>query len=364
MYDAIARSSNTYFSHIADRLGPEVVVETAKRMGVSADLIGYCSSVLGTEEVYGLDMASAYGTLANNGVRCTPYAIKQVTDSRGRRLLKNYPSCMRVIEPGIAARATDMLRGPIEAGTAYTNGQIGRPAAGKTGTTDDYGDAWFIGFVPQLSAASWVGHLKATEPLTDSRCGSGYVTGGCLPTMIWADFMRQATRSMPVRDFPDPPALEYELVPDVVRQQVDIARRIVDANFTVITDRVVHGAPAGTVVEQQPRAGELQEAGAEVVLSISDGTGPPLVAPTLVGLTREEANQLLQELGIIAEAFNVPVRNPDLVGRIVGQEPAAGAPLEVGERMTVEIGEPAPPPPPRRRGRPPRTEPEAAEPQA
>ena len=339
MVSAIARSSNTYFAHLADRLGPQTIVETAQRMGIRSRLAGYCSTVLGTEEVYVLDMASAYGTLANKGAYCEPYAIMEVTDSRGRTILRRQPTCTEAVERDIATRATHLLRGPIEYGTAYNTAQIGRPAAGKTGTTDDYDDAWFAGFVPQLSAATWVGHPDANTTLYDGRCSGGRVTGGCLPTMIWAKFMRAATKDLKVRDFPNPPPIERATVPLVVGDTVETGRGRIDAaRFTVITKTVKDGRPAGTVVRQDPKAGAFQDVGAEVVLYVSDGTGPPPTVPRLVGLTREEADSLLRELGLAAEAFEVKVRKPSLVGRVVAQFPSAGSPLDEDTTMRVHIG--------------------------
>ena len=339
MYEAIAVSSNSYFSHLADRLGPDKIVDAAQRMGIRSDLEGHCSTVLGSEEVFGLDMASAYGTLANRGVYCAPYAIKTVTDSRGRTLLRNRPRCDQAIDEDIAVRATDMLRGPIENGTASSNGQIGRPAAGKTGTTNDYGDAWFIGFVPQLSASSWVGHQNATKSLFDSRCGSGRVTGGCLPTMIWSRFMRAAIKDLPVRQLPEPPQIERDRVPSLVGDDISDARRIVDAaGFVVLTERVSSGHPEGTVVRQVPRPGVQHDEGADIRLFISDGEGPAPTVPNLIGLTREEADAFLRDLGIIGQAYDVPVRNPRLKGLVIRQQPEPGSPLDEDTQLTVEVG--------------------------
>jgi membrane peptidoglycan carboxypeptidase len=345
MAEAVAKSSNTYFAHLEDLTGPERLVEVATRMGITAPLSPFCSTVLGTAEVFGLDMASGYGTLANEGAHCRPYAITEVLDRHGRSLLRNTPVCTPAVESDIAATATDLLRGPIEGGTATTNGQIGRPAAGKTGTTDDYGNAWFVGYVPQLVASTWVGHPARTETLYDPRCSSGRVTGGCLPTMIWSRFMRAAMDSLDlkVQQFPKPPPLPEAEVPDVVGRQVTQANSILrDAQFRARQRTVVSHQPAGTVLRQRPRAGDLAELGSAVVLSVSDGTGPEPVLPQLVGMTEQDASNALAALGLLGRANDVIVNDPSYYGRVVRQDPPAGTPLsEVGE-VLVDIGAPPP----------------------
>ncbi|MBA2529257.1 MAG: transglycosylase domain-containing protein, partial [Euzebyales bacterium] len=156
MAAATAKSSNTYFTRLVDVTGPDKLADAANRMGIPADFSEgggpFCSHVLGTKEVFGLDMAAGYGTLANSGVHCRPFAIAEVSDRQGRTIVRNGGRCERVVERGVADRATRLLRGPIEFGTAAGTAPIGRPAAGKTGTTNNYGDAWFVGYVPQLVA--------------------------------------------------------------------------------------------------------------------------------------------------------------------------------------------------------------------
>jgi membrane peptidoglycan carboxypeptidase len=343
MAEATAKSSNTYFAHLEDLTGPERLTEVATRMGVTVPLNAFCSTVLGTEEVFGLDMAAGYGTLANNGGHCRPYAITEVLDRHGRTLLRNTPTCTPAVEPGIAATATDLLRGPIEGGTATRNGNIGRPAAGKTGTTDNYGNAWFIGFVPQLVASTWVGHPAETKTLYDSRCSGGRVTGGCLPTMIWANFMKAAIKDLdlPVRNFPKPPPLPKSEIPNVVGRQVAAANRILlDAQFRARQRPVSSHVPAGTVLRQRPRAGSVAELGSAVILFVSDGTGPAPTLPNLIGLTEQDASNLLASLRLLGRAVDVPVSDPSYYGRVVGQRPAAGTPLDQVGEVIVEMGAP------------------------
>ncbi len=286
MAAATARSSNVYFAHLVDRFtGPDGLADTATRMGiVNTDLTSepVCSAVLGSREVYPIDMASGFGTLANNGVHCEPYAITRILDRDGTPIFEIPPdTCWnqdQAIAPEIAATATGLLRGPIENGTATRNARIGRPAAGKTGTTQNYRDAWFVGFIPQLSTAVWVGN-EIPSPMTDPRCGN--VTGGCLPTMIWQNFMESAIayQGYPVVDFPAAPRIRGSVVPSVVGMLQGAAERVLqDADFTPSSTPVADYRPEGTVIGQSPGGGTEAPPGSQVLLRVSDGTG---VAPTV-----------------------------------------------------------------------------------
>ncbi len=344
MSAATARSSNTYFARLADITGPDKLVEVAARMGVRAPLQGLCSTVLGSEEVHGLDLASGYGTLANNGVLCAPYAITEVTDRRGRTIVRRGPTCRRAVESGVARRVTQLLRGPLESGTAARNGPIGRPAAGKTGTTDDYGDAWFVGYTPQLSASAWVGHPGRVRELRDPRCPGGRVTGGCLPTMVWAKFMRRATAELelPTTDFRKPPPLPRGRVPDVVGRPLATAERLLRrVPLTAVERTVADHRPAGTVVAQAPEGGRRVTVGGAVVVAVSDGSIRLTRVPDLAGLTRSLAAARVRAAGLRPIVVDVPVLQPERAGQVVSQQPAAGVDTR-GETVTVQVGRAAP----------------------
>jgi len=128
------------------------VVEAAARMGVASRLRAVPSAVLGTGEVIPLEMASAYATLAAGGRRAVPFGVSRIAAADGRVLYQARPRTGQAVRPGVAAIATDVLREVVGHGTGV-RGRMGRPAAGKTGTTQDYADAWFVGFTPQLAAA-------------------------------------------------------------------------------------------------------------------------------------------------------------------------------------------------------------------
>lgn len=335
MARATAISSNVYFAHLVDEFtGPDGLADTATRMGITnTDLFDppgpaetpVCSAVLGGIEVYPLDMASAFGTMAAQGVHCEPYAITEILDRDGNVIYEGgSDNCNQAIAPEVANAATSLLRGPIENGTASRNGRIGRPAAGKTGTTQDWRDAWFVGFIPQASTAVWVGN-EIPSTMVDSRCGR--VTGGCLPTIIWADFMRQliSYHSWPVEDFPPPPRFPSSVVPSVIGMQQDQAIAALAAEeyvgeATTVTD----WRPAGTVVEQNPPGGSEAPKGTTIVLGVSDGNGERPIVPNLIGLSQEEALAVLAELGIAGEVSLVPVDDPLDIGFVVGQRPPPG----------------------------------------
>jgi membrane peptidoglycan carboxypeptidase len=350
MARATAVSSNVYFAHLVDEFtGPDGLAEVATRMGIVNTELDptICATVLGASEVYPLDMASAFGTMANSGILCRPYAISRILNSDGDVIYEGGGDCEQVIAPEHANAATSLLRGPIENGTASRNGQIGRPAAGKTGTTQDWRDAWFVGYIPQMSTAVWVGN-ETPSTMTDPRCGN--VTGGCLPTMIWRDFMRSAIeyRQLEVADFPPPPRLPSDRVPSVVGllepAAVDV---LAEAGFSSASTTVADYRPAGTVVSQSPAGGSEAPQGTLVVLSVSDGTGEAPETPDVLGLGVDEARQVVLNAGLDVVVEEVPVDDPSQIGTVVGAsfDPETGqVVLQVGRARTEDDPTPSPSP--------------------
>ncbi len=342
MTRATAVSSNVYFAHLVDEhFSPDALKDVAYRMGLrNSQLGGHCASILGTDGTYPLDMAVGFGTLANNGVYCEPFIITEVVDRNGNVVSRGGDRCERAIDAGVAARATSILRGPIEGGTASRNGRIGRPAAGKTGTTQNFRDAWFVGFVPQLSAAVWVGHESGEDPLTHPDCPNG-MTGGCVPTAIWSAFMQAALAylDLPVEDFPAPPPLPTSKVPSVVgMEQAAAEAAIGEAGFKPVVEVVAHHHPAGQVVEQNPSGGASAPTGSAVRISVSDGTGEAPRIPSVTGLTVAEATALLEGLGLKVAVQEVPVDDIGQIGAVVGQQPEAGGEVEPGATVTLLVG--------------------------
>lgn len=177
-------SRNVPAVKLMDRVGVDTVIDYSARMGINEPLEPHLSLALGSGVVTPLEMAAAYAVLASGGQRYQPTAIKMIKDSSGNIIEDHsYPMPQEAIAESTAFTMTEMLRGVIEGGTGYS-ANIGRPAAGKTGTTDEFRDAWFVGYTPQLSCAVWTGN--------DNNSQMNHVYGGDLPAPIWADFMKKA----------------------------------------------------------------------------------------------------------------------------------------------------------------------------
>ena len=194
---ALAQSRNVVAVKLIEQLGVDRVMEYAKRMGVKAPLEANLSLALGTSGVAPLDQAAGYATIANAGIHIDPTPIRIVRDSFGTPVLDNsYPQQTEVVSAGTAYVVTSMLQSVINEGTGFPNAQIGRPAAGKTGTTSDFRDAWFVGFTPDLVAAVWIGN--------DNYHQMNESYGGNIPARIWAKFMKAALAKTPKHDFAFP----------------------------------------------------------------------------------------------------------------------------------------------------------------
>lgn len=191
---ALALSRNIVAVKLADRIGLDKVIDYAHRMGVNEPLEPNLSLALGSSVVTPLDQATGYATIADQGIHIDPSAIRLVKDSIGNTVLDDqYPQAQEVVSAGTAYIVTTMLEDVIEHGTGYPNAIIGRPAAGKTGTTSDFRDAWFVGFTPDLVTAVWMGNDNY------SRMNEAY--GGGIPAMIWARYMKAALSGVAKHDF-------------------------------------------------------------------------------------------------------------------------------------------------------------------
>jgi penicillin-binding protein 1A len=201
---ATADSVNTVYAQLAQDVGPGKVVSLAERAGITSEMQPNASLVLGTNEVSVLDLADSYLTFARDGERVEPWAIARIEDADGDVLLEHGPPAVDpAIDQGAARAVTHALRGVIEDGTG-TAAAIDRPAAGKTGTTQGNGDAWFAGYTPDYVATVWMGYPEGpSRPMTDVH--GGPVTGGGLSAEIWRVFMEQAVSDLEPRDFEPPP---------------------------------------------------------------------------------------------------------------------------------------------------------------
>jgi penicillin-binding protein 1A len=199
---ATLRSDNTVYAQLDLDLGPQSVADTAKEMGITTKLDGYPAEGLGglKRGVSPLEMANAYSTLASGGMRNKPIAVAKVKFPDGKVEDLGKPKRERVFSDAVAYEVTKILKMNIQSGTG-TRANIGCPAGGKTGTTDNFNDAWFDGYTPRLTAAVWVGYPDA---LREMRSVHGIsVAGGTFPAEIWNKFMTVAKGSF-CGDFPKP----------------------------------------------------------------------------------------------------------------------------------------------------------------
>jgi penicillin-binding protein 1A len=205
---ATLSSDNTVYARLTLDVGAEKVADMAKRLGVRTrlDVNGaFVPSIgLGSIAVTPLDMASAYATFAAGGVYSKPMAITKVILGKGqvdRKAGWGVPQRKRVLSPGVAYEVTKILEENVQSGTGV-GAYFGRPAAGKTGTTENHADAWFSGYTPQLQASVWVGYQRAEIPMYDVHGIS--VAGGTFPATIWNLFMSKALQYRTPKDFSVP----------------------------------------------------------------------------------------------------------------------------------------------------------------
>jgi penicillin-binding protein 1A len=162
--------------------------------------------VLGADDVTPLELTSAYATIAAGGVYHRPRTIRRVEDADGKLVASSafHVQSKRVVSDGIAYEATQILKQVVTSGTG-TRARLddGRPQAGKTGTAENFGNAWYCGYTPDIAACVWVGYRSSNKPLVDIE-GNGEVFGGTIPAEIWKDFMTTATKRLPPHDWPEP----------------------------------------------------------------------------------------------------------------------------------------------------------------
>ncbi len=202
--DATVSSVNTVFAMLIDELSISSTAQLANDLGLSRvdpDEPYGPSLALGSAETSPLEMASAYGTFAARGIRNEPIGILQVIDADGQILIdQQLRPGVRVLEANVADSVSDVLQGVVTDGTGQAASLGGRPVAGKTGTTQSYWAAWFVGYTPSLSTAVWMGHIDGLASLTNVN-GVGRVTGGSHPATAFADFMKAALADTPVESF-------------------------------------------------------------------------------------------------------------------------------------------------------------------
>jgi penicillin-binding protein 1A len=376
-------------------LGAERIVHTAKRMGIrcctrttspKSQLDPVPSAVIGTNEVNTLEMASAYGTLANGGARIAPTPVESITDPDGTVLYEARPNPRQVVSPAIVTVADGILQKVVLYGTGAA-ANIGRPQIGKTGTAQNYSDAWFVGAIPQLAAAVWVGFPQGQVPMAFPTVRISRVYGGTWPAQIWRAFMVNATHNIPVQPFPTsdvrfvtlridvtqgclanpytPPQnidtqtfiagteprfkvcrqpTSYQLlpVPSAIGLRegpaIDLLR---SAGFAANVVYAPSDQRAGTVIAQDPQAGQRALQTSTVTITVSKKVSTATV-PNVLGMTEGAARALLQEAGFEASVLEEECDLDESAcahqkGVVWAQSPSAGDKLPIGSTVTISV---------------------------
>jgi penicillin-binding protein 1A len=313
MYGAVAHSVNTWFAQLAVKVGPENALEVARKMGITNvprrgskayASWNVCSLVLGVKEVSVLDMASAFGVLANKGLRCAPYSISKVVAPGERKpLIENKPDCKQVISEKISTRTVAMLRGVINGGTGRRASLGARPVAGKTGSAQDNLSAFFSGFTPQLSTSVWVGFRARRVPMR-TQFNGGPVYGGTFPALIFHDFMAAALQGQPIVGFPAAPPPPKPPEPKEPPKPPKPPKP---------------GEPPKPPKPPKP----------------DKPRRPNVIVPGVVGLPAVTARSVLAESGL---STGMAYTTFGQAGRVAAQSPGPGSSLPRGSYITLVVG--------------------------
>jgi penicillin-binding protein 1A len=393
---ATIESDNSVYAQLTHVVGPDQVAKTAHELGITSQLDNFLAIGLGGEAVNPLEMARAYATFANNGVRIDGSRLKNrpraVLEINGR---ENTSVEHEALTPNQDAILTNILERVTTEGTGqHARLSDGRPIAGKTGTTENYGDAWFVGYVPQLAVAVWVGYPDTLKPMLTEYYGE-QVAGGTFPAKIWKTFVERAIafkrRNDPryaPQSFPQPQYVESEPrrlalregrwrydntglcrvtrevlffvdappspnanckpneveVPNVIGEPLAQAEDRLAAQplkSVLISKPAAAGQRLGIVVGQLPDHGFLSSWD-EVKLVVAK----PLhgVVPRVVGLTVDQAKTLLANKELKTHVRTVRVRGAKAPapGRVLSQTPSGGVAAAPGMGITVVVGVPEP----------------------
>ncbi|NUT01458.1 MAG: PBP1A family penicillin-binding protein [Sphingomonas sp.] len=264
--EAFALSINTVSAKIGAQLGFGTIADMARRFGISSRISTFPSMVLGTSDVRLIDMTRAFASVGNQGVSVTPYAIRKVVTAEGQLLYQKENEEGRVlVAPWVAAEMTDLLQSAVLTGTGRA-AQIGRPVAGKTGTTSSNKDGWFIGFSSGLTTGVWMGR-------DDARPIAG-LQGGTAPARAFHDFMVTAVARRPVENFQtEVPMPDWELGPEEDPYANEVGfEPLVDENGNPLPGQPIDNVPPGTV---QPQPGQQLETTGQLDQQWLDQVLPP-----------------------------------------------------------------------------------------
>ncbi len=379
LLEATVFSVNVVYARLVDTVGPQAVAELAAAAGVAEELDPFHSVALGAQEVSVLDLTSAYGTFAADGVHVDPVLVTRIDTHDGVNLFEATPAVTTVMEREVAREVTAALTEVVLRGTGQ-QARIGRPMAGKTGTSQEHRDAWFVGYTPEMVTGVWVGFPQGAVSMEVPNTPFS-VTGGTWPAQIWARYSSLALTGVPfgrlatadsdgtvgvlidtstgflagplctrasvqrirvpadavpsvICPIHNPEGLgELGTVamPDVLGLNVaDAVATLSDAGYGAVADWDEPGPLApGTVYGQDPGPGAAAAAGITVRLTVA-GPAPGSVVPSVLGLPPAEAQQRLAAAGLTAEVVVTAESDPDEAaarrGLIWAQQPAAGSP--------------------------------------
>ena len=356
---ATRSSVNTVYAQLMVDVRPANFVTMAESLGLAPSRIApVCAAVLGTEDVNTVELATMFSTFARSGRRADPVTVTSILRPDGTTLYQHVPDVVPVLDPSVADQITWVLQGTITEGTGR-EAAIDRPAAGKTGTAQNYADATFVGYTPQRATAVWVGfpdaQIPMVPPTTDIR-----VSGGTYPARIWREIMIAAHQGVPATSLPPPPPsapppptapprLDSVEIPDLVGRAWDEA--LLAAELAALTLRVAavevqtQEFAAGTVIGQAPAAGVLQTGGVTVTVEVAVAPELPAVIamPDVSGLSEGEARQVLTAAGLGVEVVVEPYFDEEAEqfggepGVVWGQDPPPGTALEVGRSATIWV---------------------------
>jgi penicillin-binding protein 1A len=302
--------------------GAAEIIATAKRMGLQCctattngrvPLLAVPSAVLGSNELNTVEMASAYGTLADGGAHTDPVPISEIRDPHNHLLWAARPDPRQAVDPRVVSVADDVLQQVVLRGTGV-GANIGRPQFGKTGTNQNYTDAWFVGAVPQLVTAVWVGFPQGQISMSPPRT-SITVFGGTWPASIWHNFMAAATKRMPVRDFPSPNVTYVTVRVDVTQNPYCLPNPYNPPGNTKSLQFIEGTQPTKTC--RTPTSAQL------------------VTVPSVIGLSQATAESRLRAAG-----FNIVVKegsSTQPAGTVISESPAAGTQAYQGTSVTITV---------------------------
>lgn len=361
LVDGTIWSRNVVYAQLAVELGPEAVPEMAERLGMQSDIMAVYAAVLGTENVTTLDLATAYSTFANRGVRHDPVFVTEIRNPDGTTLWRHEPVGTRVLETDDVDQLTWVLTRVIEQGTGR-DADFGRPAAGKTGTAQNYADATFAGYTPDFAAAVWVGFPEgqismvpcSRKTCTDVDPGTPIqVAGGTYPARIWREVMAGAHAGLPESEFATPPPSappttvvnlpDSVITPDLFGQTVEEAATTLEGTSLRLApvDVVNLNFEPGTIFNQSPPPNGPAPGGAVVTVEVARGPFLETV-PNVVGMAANPGRRAITREGFIFEQRFVdrdgnPIAPQSESGLIIEQVPFAGEQAEVGSTISIKI---------------------------